>query len=144
MDPWLIALIAVQASFISVLIWIVVHYRTAKARQRTEERLRLLDRFESAADLERFLATNAGRAYLTASHAFRIEPRIGVILAFGAGMVSFVIGIGCLLLAATGSGSKDMATPGMILTSLGIGLFLAAGISWFLIRLWRLGRDERA
>ena len=156
MDSWIVAMVGIQVLFLSFLIWVTVHYRSKKSRQRTDERIRLLERFESPDELEHFLTTEAGRSYIETSGSWRFEPRWLVLVCLIGGAICLAIGVGVLLLVA-GSGDAggnaiagsvhaqdldDLAIPGTILASLGVGLFLAAAISWVLVRLWGLDSDR--
>lgn len=138
MDPWLVQLIGIQAAFTAFLIWIVVRYRTEKTRQRTEERIRLLERFESPEQLEGFLASDGGKGFMQTTAARPTDPRRGIVIAMAVGISSFSLGLGLLLLASTMEHLDEMAIPGTVFAGAGFGVVVAAAVSMVLVRVWGL------
>ncbi|MCG8460121.1 MAG: hypothetical protein MI919_27885 [Holophagales bacterium] len=134
MDTWLVVLIGLQMAFVGLLIWIAVYYRIEKQRRRTEERIRLLERFETSEELKSFLASDSGRTYLEASATKRTDPRLALALTLGAAAVSTLLGIGSLIVTFLFPEHHDMTIPGSVLTSLGVGLFLAALFASLLLK----------
>jgi len=147
MDPWIIQLIAIQVSFTAFLIWIVVRYRTERSRQRTQERIRLLERFESAAQLEGFLASDAGKGFMKDfmenTAARQTDPRRGILVGVAVGITSFSLGLGLLLLASSMKHLDEMAIPGTIFAGAGLGVLVASLVSMVLVRLWRLNNGHK-
>lgn len=142
MDSWLVQLIGLQMLFVGFLIWLVVHYRSKRSLRRSEERVRLIDRFESREALEHFLGSEPGRRYVERTGGWRIEPRWLILYCVVGGAISFAVGLGLLLLVSGSNDYGEMAVPGAVFSGLGVGLFIAAGLSWMLVRVWRLDSDR--
>lgn len=96
MDWWLIALIGLQFALIAFLVWLAVNYRQKTLDRRSEERLRVLERFGSGKEISEFLSTDHGGRFL---ELFALKPRNP------AGMIIFGIVTGILALFLAGARS---------------------------------------
>ena len=108
MDTWLVLLILIQFPFAAFLIWIVISTQTAKDRQRSEERMRLLERFETSEELERFLLSEAGRIYLQVSEVRKSNPRKWIVLSVALGVVALALGGGMAFLTFADFGDEAL------------------------------------
>lgn len=147
MDNWLVILMLGQLAFLSVLIWTGTYYRIQKNRQRTEERLRILERFTSADELSAFLASPGGKDFLDVfgHRPEGTDPRRTVLNTLAAGIVLFFLGGGFLMLTSIRRLSEPeiFYIPGLLSVFGGFGILLAAIISWFGIRKGQLDGVRR-
>lgn len=132
MDWWIVVLIAVQLTFFAFLLWLAASYRQKSLDRRSEERLRVLERFSSGQELADFLATDRGGRFLG---QFAVKPRnpAGLIVA------GVVLGI----LAAAGGGAflflaaiedQFFIVPAAIILAAALGILAATLISSHLAR----------
>ncbi len=64
MDWWIVAMVVAQLAFVAFLVALAVNYRQKMLQRRSEERLRVLERFGSGQELSDFLATEGGAQFL--------------------------------------------------------------------------------
>ena len=142
MDPWIVQLIGIQVAFVAFLIWLFVRHRSEKTRQRTEERIRLLERFETAPELEQFLSSEAGKCFMGATATPPSDPRRVIVGSIAAGVICTCLGVGMLVLSRSQEELGDLVVPATIIGSAGIGILLASLVSVLLVRLWGLDADH--
>lgn len=136
MDRWITVMVLGYLAFIMGFVWLIMHYRMQKARQQADERLRVLERFSSGAELTDFLNSPAGARLLDILSGQRPDPRRAATWAVSTGTVLLMVGGGFLFLDVVEAlGEPDIfLIPGMILATAGLGVLLSAAISL------RLGR----
>lgn len=139
MDWWITVMILGYLAFIVGIVWLVMYYKLQKSQRQVDERLRVLERFSSGAELTDFLNSPAGGRLLDILSGSRPEPRRAAVWAVSVGTILLMLGVGFLLLDFVEVlGEPDVfLIPGMILASSGLGVLLSALISVRLAR--RLG-----
>lgn len=139
MDRWIVVMMLGYLAFTVGIVWLILYYKMQKARQQADERLRVLERFSSGAELTDFLNSPAGGRLLDILSGQKPEPRRAAVLAVSIGTILLMLGAGFLLLDFVEVlGEPDIfLIPGMILASSGLGVLLSAMISLRLAR--RLG-----
>lgn len=153
MDAPTVALIIGQMAFLGFLIALFVNSRTKKARLRSEERLRILERFNSAEELREFLKTDNGRDLLhvfTPSLTSRKNPHYVILGAVALGVLTLFGGLAfsaLVVLFGRHSALADVSPMvAVLLLVSGVGVLVAAGVSLFLARSWNLvekpGHDD--
>jgi len=141
MELWLLTLILGELAFVTVILWIVIHYRHRRADRQAEDRARLLERFGSGQELRDFLESDAGQQFLKLA-ALQGSPSWGtggwlqVVKAVGAGVILLFVGGAFLLLASMQipDGEGIMMIPALLLMMGGMGVLVAAAISGILVR----------
>lgn len=145
MDQWLVILILGMLALMGWVFQILATSRQQSARLRSEERLRLLERFQTGEELAAFLQTPAGERLLktldTPTHPVRILARgteMGIIFLF--------FGLGFMTMSFVG-GEEDGLATGLLMLLLGVGVLVAVRVSAILYRraglLTRAATDER-
>jgi len=145
MDAWLVTLILGQLVFIGFIIAVFASSQAKKARLRSEERLRILERFNSAAELNELLKSDNGRDLLqvfASSAASRTNPQYVILAAIALGVLTIFGGLafGALILFFGRQNELADVSPmaAVLLLTSGVGVVVAAGISLFLARAWNL------
>jgi hypothetical protein len=136
MDWWIVVLIAVQFTFFAFLLWLAASYRQKSLERRSEERLRVLERFSSGQELADFLATDRGGRFLG---QFAVKPRnpaglivAGVVL----GILAAALAVAFLLL--TVRVDENFFVPAAILLAAAVGILVATLVSARLARRYAL------
>lgn len=135
MDRWIVAIVLGNLAFTIGIVWLILHHRMQKARQQSDERLRVLERFSSGAELTGFLSSPAGVRLLDILAGSKPDPRRSALTAVSIGTFLFVLGAAFLLLDYLGAGA--LMVPGVLTAGAGLGELLSAVISLRLAR--RLG-----
>lgn len=136
MDSWLVTLIGIQVAFVAFLIWLGVNYRQKSLQRRSEERLRIVERFTSGKELSDFLATERGARFLE-QFAMRHKDPAGVVIGGAViGIIALFVGPAFLLLSRLQD--TDFIVPGIIVLTGGMGILAATGVSYRLARKFRL------
>lgn len=145
METWIIVLIVAELAFIGWILWIVTNYRLGKSRERSEERLRLLERFNTSQEMTDFLSSEGGDKLLKAFEIPASDPRGKIIGGFTTGMITLFVGFGCLLLAALETfGEEDIfLPPGVILSFAGAAILISVVVSLRLLKANGSARTDR-
>jgi ABC-type transport system involved in cytochrome bd biosynthesis fused ATPase/permease subunit len=127
------------AAFAMVVLLVGFSYKLKKARvqEQGELRKRLLDKFSSGTELTEFLATPQGQSFLKDQEASAAQrsPKVRIISSIGAGIVLLLLGIAFFGLMHLKQG---FVYPGIILMALGVGILIAAAISYRLYKKWNM------
>lgn len=145
MDAWLVTFILGQLAFFGFIIAVFAASRVKKAQIKSEERLRILERFNSAEELNEFLKTDNGRDLLqvfASSAASRPNPQYAILAAVALGVLTLFGGLafGALMFFL---GPQDelagvLPVVAVLLLTCGFGVVVAAVVSLFLARSWNL------
>lgn len=141
-------LTAIVLGEIVLICWVLAvfaWYRTKSLQRRSEERLRVLERFSSTEELTAFLETKAGQRIMPGLDPRSINPLAKIITACATGIALVVIGGGFFLLLGrlpgTESLARELPSPFLIVAFfvaiLGVGVVVAAFVSYLLSQ--RLG-----
>ncbi len=149
MDGSLVALSLGQLAFIGFIIWVIVYSRAKKARLKSEERLRVLERFNSSEELNEFFKTDSGREFLhlfAPPSASSANPHHLILGAVALGILTIFGGAGFALLMLLGP-QHELAdvfpVSAALLLTCGVGVLVAAVVSLFLARAWDLVKKPR-
>ncbi len=144
MDGWIVAIILGQLVFTGWILWIIAYFRINKSKQRSEERLRVLERFGSSQEMADFLASEGGDKLLAHFVPKAASPRTWTLIALSAGLISIFLGVGFLILAELEIfGDPDIFTiPGVLSCLGGAGMLTAAAVTTWLIGRWDLDKDQ--
>jgi hypothetical protein len=127
------------AAFAMVVLLVAFSYKLKRARvqEQGEMRKRLLDKFSSGTELSEFLATPQGQSFLKdqEANAAKRSPKVRIISSIGAGIVLLLLGVAFFGLMHLKQG---FVYPGTILTALGVGILVAAAISYRLYKKWNM------
>ena len=139
MDTWLVVMILGEMVFVAFVLWIVAYYLTRKSKERSEERLRILERFGSSQELADFLGSEAGDKLLRNFVPRSANPRSGIFAGLTAGLVCVFAGVGFLILAwlRVFDDPDVFLIPGVLGCLAGTGILVATAISLRLLRNWR-------
>jgi hypothetical protein len=144
MDWWITVMVLGYLAFIVGIVWLILYYKLQKSRRQGDERLRVLERFSSGAELTDFLNSPAGGRLLDILSGQRPDPRRSAPWAISIGTFLLILGGGFLLLDFVEAlGEEDIfLIPGMILAASGLGILLSAILSLRLARRLGVGRPE--
>lgn len=136
MDQWLVALVATQFAFVLGLFWIIVHYRSRRQQQRSEERSKLLGQFGDAEALNQFLEGDAGSRFLELTAGKVPSSRTAFVWVCFFGLVSLVGGLAVLLMATLGvlDGGQGFFVLGGLLLAGGIGILIGTVVAFQLLK----------
>jgi hypothetical protein len=127
------------ALFAMVVLLVAFSYKLKKVRiqEQGELRKRLLDKFSSGQEFTEFLATPQGQNFLKDQEASAAQrsPKARIISSIGAGIVLALLGAAFFGLMYLNQG---FVYPGTILTALGVGILVAAAISYRLYKKWNM------
>jgi hypothetical protein len=136
MDRWIVVLTLGQLVFVGFIIWVVARAREARMRLRSEERIRLVERFSSSQELTDFLNSPAGTKLLDVAKAEPAHPMRGISGTVTAGIIALFAGIGFLFVAGElpGYDNDGFLIPGILGVMAGIGVLLSAFVSTVLYK----------
>ena len=122
-------------AMVVLLVWIGYKSKNARIQELADIRKRLLDKFSSGQELTEFLATPQGQGFLKDMETGHRSPKSRVVHAICWGVVLLMLGAAFFGLKLL---DREFVYPAMILTALGIGILLAAGISFYLYKKWNM------
>jgi hypothetical protein len=137
---------------LSAILWLLRMFLQNRRWNRifkvqTETHAKLLDKLGGSQELFTYLGTEAGRKFLemapmaAAMESYQrpsfVSPLTRILAPLQLGVVATLIGIGLLVIRHLLTHSESLLLLGTLVLMLGIGLILAAGLSWILAR--RLG-----
>jgi hypothetical protein len=120
------AWIAIAALLPVVLYLFFSAYQT---RQRTSAFKAVLDKFSAAEDFAAFLQSPAGQDFVTGLSGSE-SPVRAVIGSIQKGIILLLLGAGVWWTGATIESAAEVATIGVLLMCVGVGLLISAGISY--------------
>jgi hypothetical protein len=132
---WIVALAILALFIFGMLVLLRRHLRESREIQmQTEVHKKLLERFESPQELSEFLSSESGRRLLTIQ-SDTVHDRI-----LAAVQAGCVLTLGGPALTSAGSIGQNMFLfgLGLFVTSIGLGFFAAAALSWKLASRWGL------
>ena len=129
----------ISISFMLTMFAAAYVFRTAKTRreaQQMELKTRVLDRMGSAREFADFIGTAEGRQFLEAVSPEPENPRLRVLSTVRAGIVLLTIGAGLTagILLQMFPRQVDISIPAILLLSAGLGMLIAAAVSFVLAR----------
>jgi len=118
------------------IVWFATREKQARIQARAELNKQLLDKFASAQELTDFFDRDAGQRFLDGvGEDKRHGPREQILGMITGGCITMAIGIGFFFVSAQ---RPNMEIPAAILFAVGVGLFVAATISYVLSKKWGL------
>lgn len=139
-----IVILSLIAAFLWLIHTLLENRRWSRMlRLQSEVHTKLIDRFSSNQELAAYMGTDAGRRFLEAA-PIAVDPQKGppmpsivgrVLVPMQIGVVLVLLGIGLLAIRHyIPDGDVPLLVFGMLALMPGIGLMLAAGISWALAK----------
>jgi len=124
-------------AMVVLLVWFGHKVKRARIQEQGEVRKRLLDKFSSGPELSEFLATPQGQKFLEDQEGGSAQrsPKGRIIGSIGSGIVLVMLGIAFFALMYL---ERDFVYPATILAALGVGLLIAAAISYYLYKKWNV------
>lgn len=131
--------IIIAPAFFTMVGWVVYvivdgFRRRDRLRVFTEFHSKLLDRIGSAHEFGQFLGTEGGARFLDSLSIERGAPQQRVLNAVQTGIVSLALGLAFFMLAGGRRDEEEFMVLATVATSLGVGLLLAAVVSFVLSR----------
>lgn len=139
MDWWITVIVVTQFAFVAFLIAVGVNYRQKTLARRSEERLRVLERFGSGQELADFLATEQGGQFLQLFAVKGGHPSRFIVTGVAIAILVGFMGAAFLLLSwldAQDLGVEYMVAA-IIMIAAALGILAASVVSLRLAR--RLG-----
>ncbi len=136
MDWWISVIVVAQLAFVAFLINLAVNYRRKSLERRSEERLRVLERFGSSQELSEFLASERGGQFLELFAVKPSNPARWIVGGVAFALVSVFVGLAFLLLAwldAQDMGIEYMVSAVIVLAA-AFGILAATAVSMRLAR----------
>ena len=127
------------ALFAMVVLLVAFSYKIKRARIQGQADLRkqLLDKFSSGQEFTEFLATPQGQSFLKDQEASAAQrsPKVRIISSICSGIVLVLLGGAFFGLMYQ---KHSFVFPGTILMALGVGILVAAAISYRLYKKWNM------
>jgi hypothetical protein len=121
--------------FYAWVAWIILEWR--KAGRKSQLHQKLMDRFESAADLQTFLQSEGGERFLKSMGFEGLSPKQKIMASFSRAVVTVFVGVAVLIVGTFMPEDLKIGLPaGIIILGLGLGLFVSALISLKLSKKW--------
>lgn len=136
MDKELVGFVIGNLAIFAAFTWIFVHYRAKRQERMAEDRLRFLERFESAQEVAAFLESPSGQRVLDSLGSPRSDPRRAILGALPFGFVSLIIGLGMAMAILLRSIDDELSLVAVIFTGAGIGILVSVVLSQRLARSW--------
>ena len=133
---------ALQFALTGLIIFIVAHRLEQKAALRAQLELKLIERFNTAKELEEFLSTEAGRRLLGSRSRHGGAPLGKIVGTIQVGIAIVVLGFGALIIAMM-SGRDFVLGSAILILAIGFGLLAAAAVGRRLVKAWDLNGGER-
>jgi hypothetical protein len=138
------AWIAFAALFPVILYLLFNAYQT---RQRMAVRKSVIDKFSAGEDFAAFLQSPAGQKFVTDLSGSE-SPGRAVMGAIQKGIILILLGAGVWWVGETLESEAEVASIGVLLLCVGVGILISAGISYRLSKSWGLmdrpaGEDQR-
>ncbi len=124
-----------MCAMVVLIVWFGHKIKRTRIQEQGELRKRLLDKFSSGQELTEFLATPQGQDFLKDQEAGRRSPKSRVVYGICWGVVILMLGAAFFGLMSL---EKELFYPACILTALGIGILVAASISYYLYKKWSM------
>jgi hypothetical protein len=136
MDNWIVILVLGELAFAGFITWVVVRKRESRMRQRSEERVRVLERFSSGQEMTEFLNSSAGSRYLELLGDRVSHPIKSLSVTVTAGIISIFAGGAFQIISKTVTDADQMGfrIPGILGLVVGVGILVSAAVSAFLYR----------
>ena len=122
-----------------VVLLVLIGHKVKRARlqERGELRKRMLDKFSSGQELTEFLATPQGQNFMKDQEmgSTQRSPKGRIITSISFGIVLTMLGgafLGLMYL------NRGLVFLGTILMALGVGILVAAAISYYLYKKWNM------
>lgn len=136
MDWWIVVIVVSQFAFVAFLVAIAVNYRQKTLDRRSQERLRVLERFASSQELSEFLATERGGQFLRLFAVQAGNPARVIVTGVA---VSVLVGfIGAALLLLSWLDAQDLGVEYMVAAvitlAVALGILAASMLSLRLAR----------
>jgi hypothetical protein len=133
-----VVLVLGELFFVIAVCWIIANYVAKRERLRSEERLRILDRFTTAQELSDFLGSRTGQKLLDRLGGRSQRAAMAIVRAVRAGVVLCFLGLGFLAFAANlRTSGQVIFGVGVVLVITGLGVIGSAFVSAAVAR--RLG-----
>jgi hypothetical protein len=132
---YMIPLVTVCFFLLGTLVLLRSHLRDGRrAQMQADLHKRLVERFESPAELASFLASDAGGRLLS-TQSQTVHERV-----LGAVQAGCILTLGGSAVTSVGAiaGNMLLFGLGIVVTGIGLGFFVAAGLCWMLARRWGL------
>jgi hypothetical protein len=135
MQWWIVAIVMGNLAFSAFILWLIFNYKLKRDRSRAEDQERLLARFGTSQEMVEFLSSPAGERFFRA-FAPRSNPPVKELgKTLQGGLITLFLGLAFLVLAWAGAvGGDAFYVPGTIMTMIGLGILVSAGISASLLK----------
>ena len=141
-DVMVLIAVAGQFALAGLIVFIVAHRLEQKAALRAQLELKLIERFNTAKELEEFLSTEAGRRLLGGRSRPGGSPLGKVVGTIQVGVAIVALGFGALIIAMM-SGRDFVLASAILILAIGFGLLAAAAVGRRLVKAWDLNGGER-
>lgn len=136
MDSWIVILVLGELAFAGFITWVVIRKRESRMRLRSEERVRMLERFSSGQEMTEFLNSSAGARYLELLGERVSHPIRSLSAAVTAGIISIFAGGAFHIVSRTVADADQMGfrIAGILTLVVGVGILVSAAVSALLYR----------
>ncbi len=136
MDWWILGIIVSNLAFVAFLVALAVNYRQKTLERRSQERLRVLERFSSGPELADFLATDGGSQFLQLFAVRSSNPARVIVTGIAVAVLTGFMGVAFGLLSflnAQDLGVEYMVAAVLVLAA-ALGILTASVVSLRLAR----------
>jgi len=144
-----VLIICAVLGFFAFITWIASQNLPDRKKVAFDAQKLLLDKFQSAEELNKFLSTEAGKKLVEGlggnggAPAFKSHPLAAILALVVLGFTGIGLGVTFLLLAKFNE-QPDMLAPAIVVTIPSLGLLIGAAVSYHLKKKWGLLKREPA
>src|SRR5206468_4142245 len=139
---FLVPIVVALGLFIMIgwVAWVESRRKQVQAKMAGEVHAKLLEKFATSDELVNFLRTDEGRRFMANAAGPGLNPLERILRSIKIGVVLVAIGVGWLLLGLTNRFDDEGALTliGFVFESAGAGFLVAAGVSYYFSKKWKL------
>ena len=133
-----IAVISEGFVFLAWIVWIILEWKRLKYKDSLQNKL--IDKFNTAAELNHFLQSNGGSKFMSFLTIEGIDPKEKLISSISKGVIFSIVGIAFIIIGPILSELTEeiriFQALGIVTIALGIGFLVSSLISYLLRKNW--------
>jgi len=133
-----IAVISEGLVFLAWVVWIILEWKRLKYKDSLQNKL--IDKFNTAAELNHFLQSNGGSKFMSFLTIEGIDPKEKLISSISKGVIFSIVGIAFIIIGPILSELTEeiriFQALGIVTIALGIGFLVSSFISYLLRKNW--------
>ena len=128
-------------AMVVLIVWVANQSQQHKVSQQAELQKQFMNKFVTAQELTQFIGTPQGQRFLKelAIDGPSLGPKERIIRSIKGGIVVLAMGAGFFMLMRL---EFDLIYPAIILSVLGVGLLIAAAVTYWLSKKWEIFEER--